>query len=140
MEATTVRIMSTLSLNVIHMICNRLLLFLSGRRLMPNTRFLSIYGSELVWRIGADAVGHGAEPRDSTPFSAKVELAALVTLLKSTVPSNVVSSILNPLELSVRKPCSRPRNPPNAQKALRLFGLNILESCPGEKAYGLSST
>src|SRR5882757_4542097 len=62
MAATTVRIISTLSLKVIHMICKRFLLFFSGRRLMPKTRFLSTYRSELAWRIDEDVVDR-ARPR-----------------------------------------------------------------------------
>src|ERR1700733_4760080 len=52
--ATTVRMINTLSLKVIHMICNRFLAFVSGRRLMPKTRFLSTYCSEFARCIGED--------------------------------------------------------------------------------------
>lgn len=126
--------MSTLSLNVIHIICNRLLLFLSGRRFMPNTRFLSMYSSEFVWRIGVDAVEHGRGPRDRTSCG-NAELAASVTLSKSAVPSNVVSSMLNPLELSVRKPSTRPCNPPQCAErpqTLWVEQLGKLPWCEGE--------
>ena len=107
---------------------------------MPKTRFLSTYCSEFARRIGEDGVESRGSLGDEFPWGGNGELVGMVTSSNSTVPSRAVSSKLNPLELSVRKPFTSSGIPPKAWKAAKLFGLNILESCPGEKAKGLSST
>jgi hypothetical protein len=87
---------------------------------MPKTRFLSTYRSELAWRIDEDVVDRARPRGDGFPLRGKAELVVAVTSSNPTVPSKAVSSRLNPLERCVRRPSTRPCNPPKAQKAARL--------------------
>jgi len=99
--------------------------FFSGRRLMPKTRFLSTYRSELIWRIGADIVERTGSLKDESPRRGEAELVVAMTSSNSTVPSNAVSSRLNPLRRFVRRPKTRPCNPPMHKKLRGSFDWTI---------------
>ena len=138
MAATIVRIISTLSLKVIHMISRMLFVFFSERRFSPNTRFLSTYRSELVSCPSEDRAGRLSFTVEKVLWFRGLELVDVVTTPDVVIPSTLPSSKLNPLQLSVRSPCIIPLSPPTVRKAAMLFELTSVERAFGDNANGFS--
>ena len=99
--------------------------FFSGRRLMPKTRFLSTYRSELIWRIGTDIVERTGSLKDESPRRGEAELVVAMTSSNSTVPSNAVSPRLNPLRGLFAGPRQGPATPPMHKKLRGSFDWTI---------------